>query len=82
MFCAILELIMDNNSPKQYYSAPGVPFEIVLTDEGKRKDLSGLCIRKVSNNDLERVYGSQMGSLVTRFPHNCILDLKQLWEKA
>ena len=24
-------------------------------------------MRKVSNNDLERVYGSQMGSLVTRF---------------
>jgi len=82
VFCAILGIDYGQQFTKAVLLAPGVPFEIVLTDEGKRKDLSGLCIRKVSNNDLERVYGSQMGSLVTRFPHNCILDLKQLLGKS
>ena len=82
VFCAILGIDYGQQFTKAVLLAPGVPFEIVLTDEGKRKDLSGLCIRKVSDNDLERVYGSQMGSLITRFPHNCILDLKQLLGKS
>ncbi|RCK66948.1 Heat shock protein 70 LHS1 [Candida viswanathii] len=79
---AILGIDYGQQLTKAVLLAPGVPFEIVLTDEGKRKDLSGICLRKLGKNDLERVYGSQMGSLTTRFPGSCILDLKQLLGKS
>lgn len=79
---AILGIDYGQQLTKAVLLAPGVPFEIVLTDEGKRKDLSGICLRKQSKNDLTRIYGSQMSSLTTRFPSTCILDLKQLLGKS
>ncbi|KAL6452387.1 LHS1 Heat shock protein 70 LHS1 [Candida maltosa Xu316] len=79
---AILGIDYGQQFTKAVLLAPGVPFDIVLTDEGKRKDTSGLCIRNLGKNDLERVFGSQMGSLITRFPGNSILDLKQLLGKS
>ncbi|KAI5951721.1 LHS1 [Candida jiufengensis] len=75
---AIIGIDYGEKFTKAVLLAPGIPFEIVLTDEGKRKDLSGISIRPDSKNGIERIYGSQMGSLITRFPQNCILDLKQL----
>ncbi|KAG7662900.1 LHS1 [[Candida] subhashii] len=74
---AILGVDYGQQYSKAVLLAPGIPFEIVLTDEGKRKDLSGLCIRQ-QGHQLERTYGSQMGSLITRFPQSCVLDLKAL----
>lgn len=79
---AIVGIDYGQQFTKAVLLAPGIPFELVLTDEGKRKDLSGICIRKESNGGLERAYGSQMGSLVTRFPQNTVLDLKQLIGKS
>ncbi|KAI5964692.1 LHS1 [Candida pseudojiufengensis] len=75
---AILGIDYGEKFTKAVLLAPGISFEIVLTDEGKRKDLSGIAIRPDSKNGIERIYGSQMGSLITRFPSNCILDIKQL----
>ncbi|RLV96100.1 Heat shock protein 70 LHS1 [Spathaspora sp. JA1] len=82
ILCAILGLDYGQQFSKAAILAPGIQFEIVLTDEGKRKDLSGVCVRNITGGALERVYGSQMGSLITRFPHACILDLKQLLGKT
>ncbi|EGW33433.1 uncharacterized protein SPAPADRAFT_50314 [Spathaspora passalidarum NRRL Y-27907] len=77
---AILGLDYGQQFSKAAILAPNIYFEIVLTDEGKRKDLSGICLRNATQG-IERIYGSQMGSLVTRFPQSCALDLKQLLGK-
>ncbi|KAI5953964.1 LHS1 [Candida margitis] len=79
---AIVGIDYGQQFTKAVLLAPGIPFELVLTDEGKRKDLSGICIRKEPDGGLERAYGSQMGSLVTRFPQSTVLDLKQLIGKT
>lgn len=80
---AILGLDYGQQFTKAVLLAPGISFEMVLTDEGKRKDLSGLSIRSTPNaRDLERVYGSQTGSLCTRFPHSCVMDIKSLLGKS
>ncbi|KAG5417103.1 LHS1 [Candida metapsilosis] len=82
VFSAIVGIDYGQQFTKAVLLAPGIPFELILTDEGKRKDLSGVCIRKDPNGGLERSYGSQMGSLATRFPQNTVLDLKQLIGKS
>ncbi|KAI5957590.1 LHS1 [Candida theae] len=79
---AIVGIDYGQQFTKAVLLAPGIPFELILTDEGKRKDLSGICIRKEPNGGLERSYGSQMGSLATRFPQSTVLDLKQLIGKS
>ncbi|KAK6458646.1 lumen HSP seventy [Scheffersomyces xylosifermentans] len=78
---AILGLDYGQKFTKAVLLAPGINFEMVLTDEGKRKDLSGVSIRS-HKNEIERVYGSQIGSLCTRFPQSCILDIKPLLGKS
>lgn len=78
---AILGVDYGQQFTKAVLLAPGVSFEIVLTDEGKRKDLSGLSVR-AAGNDIERVFGSAMGSLCTRFPQSCAVGIKSLLGKA
>lgn len=78
---AILGVDYGQQFTKAVLLAPGVQFEVVLTDEGKRKDFSGVSIRS-TNNRLERVYGSQIGSLCTRFPQTCIAHIKPLLGKT
>ncbi|CUM63657.1 uncharacterized protein PRCAT00001240001 [Priceomyces carsonii] len=75
---AILGIDFGHKYTKSVLLAQGIPFDILLTGEGKRKDLSGLCIRPQNGDDIERVFGSNMGSLTTRFPGNCVVDLKML----
>lgn len=81
---AILGVDYGQQFTKAVLLAPGASFEIVFTDEGKRKDLSGISLRSLSPNlnDIERVYGSQIGSLCTRFPQSCITGIKPLLGKA
>lgn len=47
--------------------SPKAPMDLVLTPESKRKDVSGLAIRRLGDG-IERLYGSAVGSLATRFP--------------
>lgn len=82
VFSAILGLDYGQQFTKAVLLAPGVPFEIVLTDEGKRKDLSGISIRSSKEGELERVYGSSTGSLCTRFPKSCLNEIKPLLGKS
>lgn len=81
---AILGIDFGQQFTKAVLLAPGVQFELVLTDEGKRKDLSGLSVRPHpdAKGELERVYGSATGSLCTRFPQSCILNTKALIGKS
>lgn len=83
-FGAILGVDYGQQFTKSVLLAPGISFEIVLTDEGKRKDFSGISLRGSSPElaELERVYGSQIGSLCTRFPQSCITGIKPLLGKS
>lgn len=78
---AILGVDYGQQFTKAVLLAPGVQFEVVLTDEGQRKDFSGVSIRS-ANKRLERVYGSQIGSLCTRFPQACVAHIKPLLGKT
>lgn len=61
--------------------SPKAPMDLVLTPESKRKDVSGLAIRRLGDG-IERLYGSAVGSLATRFPKNSLLHLKPLLGKT
>lgn len=64
--------------------SPQAPMELILTPESKRKDISGLAIRKFGSNlnDIERFFGSAVGSISTRFPKDTLLHLKPLLGKT
>lgn len=85
-YAAILGVDLGHQNTKAIMAAPGIPFEIVFTDEGKRKDLSAVFIKpkvkKGSLEDAERVYGSQIGSLCSRFPESCAANIKALLGKT
>lgn len=58
--------------------APGVPFEILLTSDSKRKDVSGVGFKKTISGDIERIYGSAALPHCIKAPKSCILHLKEL----
>lgn len=63
--------------------SPQAPLELVLTPESKRKDVSGLALKRIFNSrDIERFFGSAIGSFETRFPQNVALHLKPLLGKS
>lgn len=80
---AILGIDYGHQFTKAIILAPTVNFEILLTEEARRKDLSGISIRKGKlKDDLERVYGTAAQSLCTRFPQSCITGIKPLIGKS
>lgn len=94
VFCPVLSAVLGIDYGQQFIKAmlvsPYAPLELVLTPEAKRKDLSGLAIKKLPSKDgtskkvedIERTYGNSIGSLETRFPHNIALNLKPLLGKT
>lgn len=78
---AVLGIDYGQQNVKAMVVSPRAPLELVLTPEAKRKDVSGLAIRK-QGDGIERVYGSAVGSLATRFPKNTLLHLKPLLGKT
>lgn len=85
-YAAIVGIDLGHQFTKAMVVAPGLSFEIVLTDEGQRKDLSAISLRPLVNNgelkDAERVFGSQIGSLCSRFPDSCASHIKSLLGKG
>lgn len=83
---AIVGIDYGHQFTKAIMVAPGIPFEIVFTDEGKRKDLSALSLKPILDGKevigAERLYGSQIGSLCIRFPEACAPNLKRLLGKS
>lgn len=75
---AIVGLDFGQQYSKAVLLSPNHNYQVIETEQGKRKDLSGVCIRPAGGDDISRVYGSQTGSLFTRFPHLCVSDVKQL----
>jgi hypoxia up-regulated 1 len=95
---AIIGIDFGQQYTKAVLLAPNINFEIILTDTGKRKDLSAFAVRSlgnshqgkgkgkgqddVSDDDIERVYGSDAVGICSRFPHSCINDIKSLLGKS
>ncbi|KAL6947195.1 hypothetical protein ACO0QE_002072 [Hanseniaspora vineae] len=65
---------------------PQSPLEIVLTDDTKRKQVSGVGLKPLNPHndplDIERIYGSGTQSFFTRFPSFSALHLKSLLGKT
>lgn len=64
--------------------SPRAPMELIFTPEAKRKEISGLAIKSLGNSEgeIERIYGSALGSMSTRFPKNTLLHVKPLLGKT
>lgn len=75
---AVLGIDYGQEYTKASLVAPGIPFEIVLTSDSKRKDASGITFKKVGSKDIERVYGNSASGLMVRFPQHSAFYLKPL----
>lgn len=64
--------------------SPRAPMELIFTPEAKRKEVSGLAIKSLGDKkgEIERIYGSALGSMATRFPKNSLLHVKSLLGKT
>lgn len=59
------------------------PLDIVLSQDSKRKDVSGIMLKPENNNlDIERSYGSNLLNFQLRFPQYVVLGLKTLIGKS
>lgn len=85
-YAAIVGIDFGHLNTKAMMVAPGVPFEIIFTDDGKRKDPSAVFLRPTMKNgtleDVERFYGSHAVSMCSRFPDSCAFSLKSLLGKT
>lgn len=78
---ALLGLDFGQDFIKAALVAPRMPFEIVMSADSKRKDVSGLALKPLGD-DIERLFGSQTSSHCTRFPKQCAVGYKQLLGKS
>lgn len=80
--CALLGIDFGTEYTKAILVAPGVPFDILLTSESKRKDVSGLALLmdldKDGKKEFHRKYGTQALSTCIKTPQSCMLYLKPL----
>lgn len=83
--CAILGIDLGHENMEAIMVAPGISFGVIYTDEGKRKDASVIYLKPIMEDvalvDTERAFGSQVGSLCTRYPSACASNLKALLGK-
>ncbi|PRT56515.1 Heat shock protein 70 LHS1 [Wickerhamiella sorbophila] len=77
VLCSVLGVDFGAEFTKSALVAPNIPFEIILTQDSKRKDTSGLLFKPV-DGEFERVYGTTGHALVSRFPQAAFYYLKQL----
>lgn len=76
---ALLGIDFGSQFTKSCLLAPGLPFEMVLTADSKRKDLSGLTLKNSPGADgIERLYGNSAANLRTRFPSQSPFFFKSL----
>lgn len=81
---SILGIDFGQQFTKSALLAPGVNFEILLTVDSKRKDISGLAmaIAPNSNNEIQRSFGSSSLSTCVKNPQGCFTSFKSLLGKA
>lgn len=79
----ILGIDLGQAYTKSCIVAPEAPFDIVLTADSKRKDLSAITFKDIpgggeNNVDIQRIYGNSASSLLSRFPAQSPFFLKEL----
>jgi hypoxia up-regulated 1 len=81
---AVLGIDLGTEYLKAALVKPGIPLEIVLTKDSKRKEASAVAFKPVKSGALpagefpERFYGSDAVALAARFPGDVYPNLKQL----
>ncbi|KAK0706049.1 Hsp70 protein-domain-containing protein [Lasiosphaeria miniovina] len=80
---AVLGVDLGTEYIKAALVKPGIPLEIVLTKDSRRKEISAVTFKPASNGPRsgaypERVYGSDAMALVGRFPGDVYPNLKTL----
>ncbi|KAK3370879.1 Hsp70 protein-domain-containing protein [Lasiosphaeria ovina] len=80
---AVLGVDLGTEYIKAALVKPGIPLEIVLTKDSRRKEISAVTFKPASNGPKsgaypERVYGSDAMALVGRFPGDVYPNLKTL----
>ena len=77
---ALLGIDYGGDFLKSTLIAPGIPFEIVLTLETKRKEPLSIAMKLIadSKNEFERFYGYASTPICSRFPETCVTALKSL----
>ncbi|ANZ74629.1 BA75_01804T0 [Komagataella pastoris] len=75
---ALLGIDYGQEFTKAVLVAPGVPFEVILTPDSKRKDNSMMAIKENFKGEIERYYGSAASSVCIRNPEACLNHLKSL----
>ncbi|OWB56650.1 binding protein [[Candida] boidinii] len=84
ILASILGIDFGQQFTKSALLGPGVNFEILLTVDSKRKDISGLAmaIAPNSNNEIQRSFGSSSLSTCVKNPQACFTSFKSLLGKA
>lgn len=81
---AVLGVDLGTEYIKAALVKPGIPLEIVLTKDSKRKEVSAVAFKPLKSGALpageypERFYGSDAVALAARFPGDVYPNLKQL----
>ncbi|SCU85741.1 LADA_0D09362g1_1 [Lachancea dasiensis] len=78
--CALLGFDYGEEFSKAMLVSPHAPLELVLTADSKRKDVSGLALKKW-RSDIERVFGSGIASSQVKTPNGALLHVKSLLGK-
>ncbi|CAN6673902.1 heat shock protein 70 homolog Lhs1p [Trichomonascus vanleenenianus] len=81
VLAAVLGIDFGQEYTKASLVAPGAPFEVVLTADSKRKDISGLTYKKY-DNEIERVFGNAASGLLARLPESSLFYYKPLLGKS
>ncbi len=81
---AVLGIDLGTEYLKAVLVKPGIPLEIVLTKDSKRKETAALAFKPLKSNSVdpdafpERVYGGDAVALAARFPGDVYSNLKPL----
>ena len=81
---AVLGIDLGTEYIKAALVKPGIPLEIVLTKDSKRKEISAIAFKPSKSGALpagsypERFYGNDAVALAARFPGEVYPNLKQL----
>ncbi|KAH3679310.1 hypothetical protein WICPIJ_008636 [Wickerhamomyces pijperi] len=80
-YASLLGIDFGQSFIKAVVIAPGVPFEIVMSSDSKRKDVSAVSMKPLPHgdkDDIERYYGSATNSITVRSPQFVLSNYKSL----
>ena len=75
---AVLGIDLGTEYIKAVLVKPGIPLEIVLTKDSKRKETAAVALKPAGASWPERLYGSDAAALAARLPAHVYSNLKPL----